>query len=125
MGIHRRRSRGWWGVFLCAFLALGVYIAFDVLDLDGSQLRDPLQGNAIAAESTQAETDRLLRYAPLTPETPGPIHLSPDFRFASESPQVSPGTTAVAFAPWLAAVRPRANLRQETSSASSPTDDSA
>ncbi len=58
------------GVFLCACLAMGVYIAFDVLDLDRSELRDSLPGNAIAAEPAQAETDRVLPQNPMVPQAP-------------------------------------------------------
>jgi hypothetical protein len=112
-------------VFLCAILAMGVYIAFDVLDLDGSQMRDSFAGNAIAAEPERVETDRLLHHAHSIPEALGPIYLSPDLRFISESPQVSPSTTAVPVAAWLTAARPRADLHQDTSSGSSPTDDPA
>jgi hypothetical protein len=122
---QRRPSRGWWGVFFCACLAMSVYIAFDILDLDGSQMRDSFSGNAVAAEPERVETDRFLHHALVIPEAPGPIHLSPDLRFVSESPQISPGTIGGPVAPRRAAARPRADLRQETSSKNSPTNDPA
>ncbi len=104
---------------------MGAYIAFDVLDLDGSQMHDSFSGKAVAAEPERVETDRFLHHAPAIPDAPEPISLSRDLRFISGSPQLSPGTTAGPVAPRRAAARPRADLRQDTSSRNSPTNDPA
>lgn len=119
------RSRSWWVVMLCASLAMGVYVAFDILDLDGSTSRDLGPGTAIAAEPAFVEAERLLHQASATPETPRPIYLSPNSGLVPESPSVSPKATAVTFAPSVLTVRPPLNRCQELSSASSPADDPA
>jgi hypothetical protein len=62
----RRLGLVWqWGWAL-GFAFLAVYIAFDVLDVDGSQLRQH-SGLAITAESSSAEADRVLRESALPP----------------------------------------------------------
>ena len=58
LGRWRRGSIGIWGVALGAFLLVGCYIVFDVLDLDGSDLQNRLL--AIAPQGAWAETERSL-----------------------------------------------------------------
>ena len=73
-------STSWWAVFLFACLAMALYIAFDLLDLDGSNLRQLGRGGAIAAESPSAETDRFLsspRFSPGENQDPVAIPLKP------------------------------------------------
>jgi len=71
LGMRRLGSAWRWGWALGSAL-LCVYIAFDVLDLDGSQLQQR-SGVAITAETSSAEADRLLRESASAP----PVLLHP------------------------------------------------
>jgi hypothetical protein len=66
-GRRRRRSIGVWGVALGAFLLVGCYLVFDVLDLDGSDLQHRLFNNAIAPQGAWAETERALHQSLAAP----------------------------------------------------------
>lgn len=125
IGMQRRRSRGWWGLFLCACLAMGVYIAFDVLDLDGSDLRDPLPGNAIAAEPVGAEAERFLSQDLATPDASKPVFVPVVLASASESPRLTSGSSLSPVAPRLERIRPRVSLRGEMTSPTSTAGDPA
>lgn len=125
IGVQRRRSQAWWGVFLCAFVGMGSYVAFDVLDLDGSDLPNRLFGNAIAEEASQAETERLLHPAPSTPEAPGPTSLLLALRSVPESPQLIPCTTSATCVARFGQIRPRAHVSRATPSATPSTEDPA
>ncbi len=54
----RRRSI-WRSAWVLAFALLCVYLAFDVLDLDGSDFPRQLESNVIASVGVTLETDRL------------------------------------------------------------------
>ena len=124
-GRQKRRSLGWWSVFLCACLAMGVYIAFDILDLDGSELRNPLPGDTLAAEPARGETERLLPQAPPTPEPLGLLPPSLTLRAVTEHPQNSSRAVPAPSAPRLDRIRPRSHLQQAVSSTRSSTSDPA
>ena len=124
-GARRRRSGVWWGVFLAACLAMGAYVAFDILDLDGSQLRDPLPSNTLAAESEHLEAGRFPHHAPGAPEALGPIDFSLYHRSLVEPLRGSLRTTAGPMTIRRAATRARADLRHDTSPKSSPSNDPA
>lgn len=113
-------------VFLSACVAMGVYLAFDVLDLDGSSLRGVGPGAAIAAESLSGETDRLLLARdPSTSAGQGLLPLRPDFRIIAVSLRPLPHGRDDAAHARRGPLRPRAHLARVTSSASSPTGDPA
>jgi hypothetical protein len=112
--VPRLGSQAWWAVYLFACLAMSVFIAFEVLDLDGSNLRRGLPRGVFAAETVRAETERLLhltpaasaalsiRLASLLPL----VRLVPSFSQAAGSPvplHARPG-----------AIRPRAHLQPAT-----------
>ncbi len=125
IGSGRRRSRAWWGVFLCAVLAMGAYIAFDMLDLDGSSLRDAWPGSAVAAEPAGGETERILSPAEVTPHAPvlGSAVAAVDLDRASGSPDRA--ATMPHSGASLRRVLPRINLARDTSSPASPSADPA
>ena len=77
----------WRRVWPIAFGLLCVYIGFDVLDLDGSQLQLPSRG-ALTIESSAVEADRALRARP----TPLPVRLSPSTLAPSILRPVRPAT---------------------------------
>ncbi len=124
--VSARKSGGWWVVFLSACLAMGVYLAFDVLDLDGSSLRGVAAGVAMAAESASGETDRLLLPRdPWTSAGQGFLPLHPDFRVKAPSLRPLPYGRGDAARARRGALRPRAHLARVASSPSSPTGDPA
>jgi hypothetical protein len=110
---------------MCACLAMAVYIAFDLLDLDGSELRDPLPSNAIAAESAPAETERVFPQRLSTPDALGSFSHSLAFRSAPEVSRPSPSLRIAAFTARLAHLRPRAYMSREAISTITPPDDPA
>ncbi len=55
-----KRGAVWWGVWTIAFGLLCAYIAFDVLDIDGSQLHFR-SGLVLTVGSISAEADRVVR----------------------------------------------------------------
>ena len=125
IGSKRQRSRAWWGVCLCAVLAMGAYIVFDMLDLDGSSLRSAWAGSAIAAEAAGGETERLLPPSETAPQAPilgpavGAVGFDPPSGFLHRSlPMPRLGA-------WRSPTLPRTNLAKETASATSPTTDPA
>jgi hypothetical protein len=125
IGSQRQRSDGWWAVFLCAFLAMGVYIAFEVLDVDGSNLRDMGPGTAIAAEPASADAERFLHHAPAIADAPGLVFPSIPVAFASESRQLAGQATPTTLAARQGHFLPRMHLGREVSSVTSPTEDPA
>ncbi len=66
---------------------MALYIAFDLLDLDGSEPADSPPGNVMAAAT---ETERLIPQDVLIPEILGPFSHAPVFRSVSEVSQLSP-----------------------------------
>lgn len=89
--MQRRRSRIWWGVFCIAFVATGAYIAFDVLDIDGSDLRGPAANGAAAAEPARTEAEGCLRLDCAPPELFG---LAPYPPASAAIPLSQPSTPA-------------------------------
>lgn len=59
----RQSGAVWRGVWAITFAFVCVYIAFEVLDIDGSQLQLDA-GFVITAEASSAEVDRVLREGP-------------------------------------------------------------
>ncbi len=53
------RTSAWRWVWAFGFVLLCVYLAFDVLDLDGSQLRSP--GHLLAVSVSEGEAERFAR----------------------------------------------------------------
>ncbi len=107
---------------MCACLAMALYIAFDLLDLDGSVLRDPLFGNAIAAA---AETERVFPHVLSIPEILGSFLHSPVFRSVSEVSRPAPYVRMATFGAWLAHLRPRADMKTEAVATIPPPEDPA
>ena len=69
--MRRRGGWAWWGILLFALLATGAYLAFDVLDLDGSELRGRPAGGTAVAEPARSEAEGRLRSDPLASDGPG------------------------------------------------------
>ncbi len=82
-------------MFFFAFLATGAYIAFDVLDLDGSDLRGGPAGGTAVAEPARTEAQGRPRHDPLTPETPGVASAVPAHHVAALNHRAAPRIAAV------------------------------
>jgi hypothetical protein len=63
LGLLRVRSPGWWGLVLCLSLAVGAYIVFDVLDIDGSDLQNRIFQDSLTPQTSLVEAERPLRLA--------------------------------------------------------------
>jgi len=123
--IRRLRFSGGLAVFVCAFLAVCVFIAFEVLDLDGSNLAHPFRESIIAAEATSADLDELLPQGPPAAEAQSGGSLSLDLPLPAELPEVGRSSGAAGLRARIAHALPRASLRREPSSSTALSDDPA
>lgn len=83
-----KRRASLWNVTLgLAAIAIGAFVLFDVLDLDGSQLRAQ-SAESVLAESDSAETGRLCSAQPV-PHALGPSLLPPSPSTAPDTPRLS------------------------------------
>lgn len=57
------KSLSWWAVMVCTVAAVAVFLAFEVLDLDGSDLARRLFQPLISLQPTLAEAERSMRHA--------------------------------------------------------------
>jgi hypothetical protein len=69
-----RRRRLWNWCWALGFALICVYVAFDLLDIDGSDLRTRLGLRAVAAADAQGEAERTFRIE-LSPSEPWVRHL--------------------------------------------------
>lgn len=123
VGMLRQRSLGWWGLVLCSLLALGAYIIFDVLDVDGSDLQKRILRNPMASQAVEAETKRALHQNSAAPDVLGHVSVSVVLQPLSTSVSVSPHTIPGTFGARLARVHLRLYPSRDTLPAPSPTDD--
>jgi hypothetical protein len=72
-------------VFVCLFLAMTVFIAFEVLDLDGSNLQNPLASTAIAAEPAPTAVEKLLPPSHAIPAAQSRVTVCLDPRLTPEA----------------------------------------
>jgi hypothetical protein len=56
-----KRRRAWTWCWAIGFAMISAYIAFDVLDIDGSELQKQLRPGAVATATAQSEAERLFR----------------------------------------------------------------
>jgi hypothetical protein len=121
----RRGSWGWWAVLSCACVAMGVYLSFEVPDLDGSNLRSPLPDSAIAAKSAFADVQRSLHPAPSPGGALGFALRPPALRFDFEPSQGVPRLSEPAIVARRVYLRPRTDMSREAASATSRGEDPA
>jgi len=105
--VRRRRSCGWWVVVSLVCFAMGAFLVFDVLDLDGSRRETGTPLNTLVAEAANPEIERALYPAPDTPRSSGDrmAILQPFLRAAS--PPTVPTSSSGMIQACLHAVRPR------------------
>jgi hypothetical protein len=121
IGAQRRRSWVWWGVIAFALLAIGAYVLFDILDVDGSQMTGWPAGDIIVAWTPQVEADRLLRADLSTADPTGLISLSLRRCSSIEDRGLSPAAAILRVR--QSRLLPRMNLHRETARAGSPSID--
>ena len=59
------RSLAWWTVLVCSLAAVGIFMVFEVWDLDGSDLFRRIFQPSIASQSALADSERVMRHGAL------------------------------------------------------------
>lgn len=96
IGTWSRWSHSWRALVVLTFVLVGAHIAFDVLDVDGSHMRQQFFHWESALAATWAGTEKFLRPGPISPErhdrSPLPLSLHssgealhPSFRVLGQS----------------------------------------
>jgi hypothetical protein len=73
------KSLTWWAVIGCTLAAVAVFLAFEVLDLDGSALAQRLFQPPISSQPTLAEAEGVMRHAAFGVPDTGCFHLADVF----------------------------------------------
>jgi hypothetical protein len=108
-------------MFLGLCLTMGAYVAFDLLDLDGSSLRGAISDGVIAVGEAGAETERIC------PQPPSPAEVSGVAVLSLVLPSAEVHHPALSLRPLtctarLARFRPRTQVARKASRSPSPTD---
>ena len=120
----RRRTGGWWALFLCAALAMGCYITFDVLDVDESDLPFQLNNLGAASNAQKLEAEEALQQLPALVEHPDvayAVFLSRSEDSFVEPAHATPRVALPVVSSRLDRFRPRARLTRKSASVSSST----
>ncbi|HYA02198.1 MAG TPA: hypothetical protein VEI04_03705 [Syntrophobacteria bacterium] len=112
-------------VFICVFVAMVVFIAFEVLDLDGSNLRQPPASTTIAAEPALADVEELLPQSDSVPAAQTGVSLGLDLRLPPEAVKLFCPSGRNGLIARLDQARPRSFLRHETPPPTPLSDDPA
>ncbi len=81
-----------WAMISFVGAALVLFMVFDVLDLDGSNLRRPATGGAMTADATGSEAERLLFCTPESSAAPGGEVAAPFLALSAPAGVITPGT---------------------------------
>lgn len=113
--MQERRFPGGWIVVICAFLAVGVFITFEVLDLDGSNFQPPFRDSVIAAEPTSADVEQLLPRCPSASGAQTSVSLCLNLPLPPEPLEIRSRSGAAGLRARVNHALPRASLRHEPS----------
>lgn len=119
----RARPAVWSGVFVSALLLVSVYVFFDVLDVDGSQMTGWPAGDIMVVMTQQVDAERFFH-----PDfsASGPIDFVPSSRVRLSSAEIDNISTATTILRIRQSrLLPRVNLCQELACACSPSADPA
>jgi hypothetical protein len=118
------KSRGWWTVVLCALAAVAIFMAFEVLDLDGSDLYKRLFQSPIPSELTVAWAEEIGRHGAFAiPEALGHMQALDSLRLPSTGVSRCLDATSVPLGRQLTAIRPRARLHRVSFHPPAPSDE--
>ncbi len=112
-------------MFCFALLATGAYIAFDVLDLDGSDLRGRPASGVAVAEPARAEAEGRLRQDHGMPAAAPPAVGAAAFRIAAPTHLATPRADAMATAARRDRILARAHIARSATRSDSPPADPA
>ncbi len=115
-GAWQRGSLAWWMVSCVAFLAICLFVAFDLLDLDGSALGDRLLGETAALTPSAADADAVPGKDPSHLEPNGVASLPPSLRLVTDASNTLARLTPTPITARLARIRPRIQVCRTTSS---------
>lgn len=121
--MRRMRVATRWAVISLVGVTMAAFIVFDVLDLDGSNLRHPATGNALTADTAVTEAERLLLRTPDFSAAPGWEVAATRLPLPMRSAIAPPDARPSAFRPYHSAVRaqvPKETLRDATSNVADP-----
>jgi len=114
--MQERRFPSGWIVVICAFLAVGVFITFEALDVDGSHFQRLLPDSVIAAEPTSADVEQLLPRLPSASGAQTSVSLCLNLPLPPEPLEIRSRSGIAGLRVRLNHALPRASLRHEPSS---------
>ena len=118
------KSRGWWAVVLCALAAVAIFMAFEVLDLDGSDLYKRLFQSPIPSELTVAWAEEIMRHGAFAiPEALGHMQALDSLRPPSTGVSRCLDATSAPLGRRLTATRPRDRLHRASFHPPAPSDE--
>ena len=120
------RSPAWWVVVLISLTAVGVFMAFEVMDLDGSDLYKRIFQPPIPSQPTVAEAEAIMRHGAITVQGAlGQLHalvvLQQPFTGFTCCPGAAPGICGKR----LTRIRPRVDLHHASFPPPAPADEPA
>jgi hypothetical protein len=90
------KSRAWWGILLCSLVAVAIFMVFEVLDLDSSDLYKRIFQPPIPSQPTVADAEGIMRHGAIAVQGAlGHLHalvvLQQPFTGFSRCPSAAPG----------------------------------
>lgn len=118
------RSPAWWAVILCALVGVGVFMVFEVLDLDGSDLYKRIFQPPIPSQPTVAEAEGVMRHGAFAAqEALGHIHALVVLQQPSTVFAHCPYVATAVLCKRLTTIRPRADIHRASFPPPAPTDE--
>jgi len=121
--LPRSKSRVWWAVILCSLAAIGIFMVFEVLDLDGSDLYARIFQPPLSSQPGLVESEGAMRQGALAVHAVVPHPLGSVVVQYSSFRAGSPGRTVAAFRRHLPHTNPRVNARRAALSSLPSTDE--
>jgi len=118
------RSPAWWAVVFCALAAVGLFMVFEVLDLDGSDLYKRIFQPPIPSQPTVADAEGIVRHGAIAVQGAlGHLHalvvLQQPFADFSRCPGAAPGISGKR----LTRIRARVDLHHASFPPPAPADE--
>jgi hypothetical protein len=118
------KSPVWWVVIICSLAAFGVFMVFEVLDLDGSDLCKRIFWPPISSQPAVAEAEGVMRHRAFAAQVAlGHVHalvlLRQPFTGFSRCPHAAPAI----FDKRLKRIRPRTDIHRASFPPPAPSDE--